>query len=133
MVAGTTPVLVHNCDPSDELLDMADMNIGNTNVASEVVLPNGVRGWGISAPRTLERLTPQVWTAVEATGHHTGCAEVGALCFAELGGNPIEGARAQAVKVGGGSNGHPMEEHGEEIGMCSACQRLFEFLGGGPK
>ena len=61
-----------------------------------------------------------------------GCAEIGALCMLELGGHPIEGARGQAVKVHGGGN-WPLEQHGEEIGFCPACERLFDHLGGGPK
>jgi len=132
VIAEGTSVLVHNCDPSDELLDMADANIGGTNVAAEVVTPNGARGFGVSAPRSLGQLTPQVRAAVQATGHHGGCAEIGALCFVELGGNSITGARGQAVKVAGGSKAHPIEEHGEELPFCEYCENLFDYLEGGP-
>ncbi len=86
VLAGTTPVLVHNCDPSDELLDMADANLNGTNVAAEVVAANGARGWGVSAQRSVEQLTPRVRVSAQATKHHLGCAEIGALCFVELGG-----------------------------------------------
>jgi hypothetical protein len=112
---------------------MADANIGGTNVAAEVVATNGAKGYGVSAPRSLSQMTPQVRAAVQATGHHGGCAEIGALCFIELGGSPIKGARGQAVKVGGGSKGHPMEQHGEELPFCEACDNLFRYLEGGPK
>jgi hypothetical protein len=90
VIAGATPVLVHNCgEASDELLDIADSSIGQTNVAAEAVATDGTRGFGTSQARDLEDLTPNVRTAVQATGHHGGCAEVGVLCDLERHGAPI--------------------------------------------
>jgi hypothetical protein len=124
---------VHNCnDPSDELLDHADANIGKTNVAAEVVAKDGTHGLGVSVARSPGSLTPQVRTAVEATGHHGGCAEIGALCDIESQGASIDGARGQAVHVMGGSQGYGPELHGEVKPFCPDCERLFGFLGGGP-
>jgi hypothetical protein len=132
--AGSAPVLVHNqCpDPSDELLNLADVNIGRTNVAAQVVAPNGARGWGISANRGLQQLTPQVRAAVQATGHRMTCAEIGALCFLEFLGTPIRGARGLAVKVTGGSKGYTYEQHGEVYPFCRDCEKLFDYIEGGP-
>ncbi|WP_268762426.1 polymorphic toxin-type HINT domain-containing protein [Kitasatospora griseola] len=133
VLAGTTPVLVHNCgDPTDELLDHADAHIGKTNVAAEVVATDGTRAFGISRARSLEELTPNVRTAVQATGHHGGCAEIGALCKLESGGAPITGARGQAVHVMGGTQDHPADLHGENLPFCQSCRNLFEYLEGGP-
>lgn len=133
VLAATTPVLVHNCggEPSDELLDLADANIGQTNVASEVVAQDGTRGLGVSARRGLDEMTPQVRTAVQATGHHGGCAEIGALCDIESQGASIVGARSIAVKVMGGDQGFPPEVHGEVVPHCKFCSALFRHLEGG--
>jgi RHS repeat-associated protein len=133
VVVSATPVLVHNCgEASDELLDMADANLnGTTNVAAEVVATDGGVGWGVSGPRTAAQLTPNVRVAAQATNHHMGCAEIGALCWLELGGHPIQGARGKAVKVHGGGN-WPLEVHGEDLDFCEACEKLFDFLEGGP-
>ncbi|MFF4155901.1 polymorphic toxin-type HINT domain-containing protein [Streptomyces sp. NPDC001678] len=134
VLAGGTPLLVHNCGggPSDELLDVADAHIGKTNVAAEVVAADGTRGFGVSGPRSLGELTPNVRAAVQATGHHGGCAEIGALCELEGHGAQIEGARGQAVHVMGGSQGHPVELHGEVLPFCGSCVNLFKYLEGGP-
>jgi hypothetical protein len=132
VVAGQTAVLVHNCGngPSDDLLDYADQNIGKTNVASEVTASNGATGYGVSTARASEELTPQVRKAVEATGHHGGCAEIGALCDLKSQGAPLAGSDLFAVKVAGGSQGYDYDEHGDPLEPCSACQSLFNFLNG---
>ncbi|MER6299585.1 RHS repeat-associated core domain-containing protein [Kitasatospora sp. NPDC001539] len=134
VLAGATPVLVHNCggEPSDELLDVADKNIGKTNVAAEVIATDGTRGFGVSVARSLDELTPKVRAAVQATGHHGGCAEIGALCELESRRAPIEGARGQAVYVMGGTKDHPADLHGEDLPFCPACRNLFRYLEGGP-
>ncbi|MFI2611710.1 polymorphic toxin-type HINT domain-containing protein [Kitasatospora sp. NPDC018614] len=134
VLAGATPVLVHNCggEPSDELLNLADAHIGKTNVAAEVVATDGTRGFGVSVARSLDELTPKVRAAVQATGHHGGCAEIGGLCELESRGAPIEGARGQAVHVMGGSQGHPADLHGEDLPFCASCRNLFRYLEGGP-
>ncbi|MDX8034804.1 polymorphic toxin-type HINT domain-containing protein [Lentzea sp. BCCO 10_0856] len=131
VLAGDMPVLVHNCgvdEPSDELLDLADSQIGKTNVASEVTAENGMKGRGISQRRGLDELTPQVRGAVDATGHHGGCGEIGALCQIEREGGSIWGAKAQSVDVMGGSEGYGPERHGAPRAMCPSCQKLFSYL-----
>jgi hypothetical protein len=132
-VAANAAVLVHNQDLpcSEGLADFADANIGRTNVASEVTNGNGAVGRGVSMPRAPEDLTPQVRTAAQATGHHLGCAEIGGLCDLETQGEPISPVSAESVKVAGGTQGFPFEEHLDPLPMCRACQNLFEYLNGG--
>jgi RHS repeat-associated protein len=126
VIAGTTPVLVHNC--SEELANLADANIGQTNVASEVTNAHGAKGYGTSQRRAAEDLPPSVRNAVNATGHHGGCAEIGALCDLADQGQPLTGLTADSVKVAGGSRGYPPEAHLEPVPMCSACTRVFDYL-----
>ncbi|MGW7357392.1 ricin-type beta-trefoil lectin domain protein [Streptomyces sp. NPDC054802] len=140
-LAGATPVLVHNdggndphvCEitgePSDELLDHADENAGQTNVAAQVFTADGQHNaLGISINRTLDDLTPNVRTAVQLTSHHGGCGEIGALCELERRGLPIGGARSQAVDVRGGSQGYGWDRHGAYREMCPNCRDLFTYL-----
>jgi hypothetical protein len=82
-------------------------------------------------PRTPEDLTPQVRNAAQVTGHHMGCAEIGALCDLEGQGEPISPLSAQSVKVAGGTQGFPYEDHLDPLPMCRACQSLFEYLNEG--
>ncbi|WP_285390640.1 polymorphic toxin-type HINT domain-containing protein [Streptomyces sp. RKAG337] len=131
VLAGATPVLVHNCgDASDELLDIADGHIGKTNTASEIVSADGKVGHGVSGARAPSALTPQVRTAAEATGHHRGCSEIGALCELELQGADLTGTKATTVKVMGGSQEYGPEAHGELYPKCPSCRALFDFLDG---
>ncbi|MDI5938957.1 ricin-type beta-trefoil lectin domain protein, partial [Micromonospora sp. DH15] len=131
VLAGDVSVLVHNCgEASDELLDLADESIGKTNTASEIVSVDGMVGRGVSGARELSDLTPQVRTAAEATGHHRGCSEIGALCELELQGAELAGAKATTVKVMGGSQEYGPEVHGEIYPKCPSCVRLFDFLDG---
>ncbi|WP_121004181.1 hypothetical protein [Saccharothrix australiensis] len=129
VVPGRSDVLVHNCgEPSDDLLAYADAHIDQTNVASEVTAVNGVTGYGISVSRTLDELTPEVRTAVQITGHHGGCGEIGGLCDLESRGHSIRGAGATSVDVKGGSEGYGWERHGAPRAMCGYCVELFKFL-----
>lgn len=131
MLAGAIPVLVHNCGgASDELLDIADENIGSTNTASEIVSADGKVGYGVSGARAPSALTPQVRTAAEATGHHRGCSEIGALCQLELQGADLRGTKATTVKVMGGTQEYGPEVHGELYPKCPSCRALFDFLDG---
>ncbi|MEW2505940.1 polymorphic toxin-type HINT domain-containing protein [Amycolatopsis sp. NPDC047767] len=131
VLAGTTPILVHNCnEASDELLDIADANIGRTNTASEITSADGRVGYGVSGARAPTALTPQVRTAAEATGHHMGCSEIGALCELELQGADLVGTKATTVKVMGGSQEYGPEQHGELYPKCPSCRALFDFLDG---
>ncbi|MBS2965834.1 hypothetical protein KGA66_22475 [Actinocrinis puniceicyclus] len=117
---------------SDELLNYADENIGRTNVAAEVVAQDGTHGFGLSMPRSLEDLTPAVRTAVEATGHHGGCAEIGGLCDIERQGASIYGSHGLAIHVMGGTQEYPAEVHGELKPLCPDCTSLFDYLKASP-
>ncbi|WP_265737357.1 hypothetical protein [Actinacidiphila yanglinensis] len=130
VLAGTTPVLVHNCGsgPSDELLDLAEGNIGKTNVASEVTASNGAKGYGVSVGHDTSTLTRQVRQAVEETSRRGGCAEVEELCDLESQGAPLAGAGPAAVNVAGGSQGYDYTGHGDNLFPCPACQRMFKYL-----
>ncbi|WP_069766809.1 ricin-type beta-trefoil lectin domain protein [Streptomyces sp. LUP30] len=141
VLAGAKPVLVHNdggadphvceitSEPSDDLLDHADDNAGQTNVAAQVFTADGQHSaLGISTNRSLDDLTPNVRTAVQITEHHGGCGEIGALCDLESRGLPIGGARSQAVDVRGGSQGYGWDRHGAPREMCPNCRKLFTYL-----
>lgn len=129
VVVGDSPILLHNCgEPSDELLDLADANIGKTNVASEVTSAGGLKGYGVSGHRNVNQLTPDVRSAVEETGHHGGCGEVGGLCDNERQGGSIWNARSESVDVMGGSETYGPERHGAPRAMCPSCQKLFKYL-----
>jgi RHS repeat-associated protein len=128
VLAGITPILVHNC--GEGLAELADLSIGKTNVAAEVTNGSGQVGRGVSRARSAGELTPQVRVAAEATGHHMGCAEIGGLCDLELKQAPLTGLSSEAVKVAGGSKGYTYEQHLGSEPMCSACTRLFDYLNG---
>lgn len=129
-LVGDAPVLVHNCgEPSDELLDLADSHIGRTNVASEVTAKDGTKGYGVSGSRTSDELTKDVRGAVEATGHHGGCGEIGGLCDIESQDASIWGATAESVDVMGGTEDYGPERHGAPRAMCPSCRKLFDYLG----
>ncbi|MEJ2851905.1 MULTISPECIES: RHS repeat-associated core domain-containing protein [unclassified Saccharothrix] len=129
IVVGTSGVLVHNDgEPSDDLLDYADVNVGRTNVACEVTARDGAKGYGISQRRSLDDLTPEVRTATQITGHHRGCGEIGALCDLESRGHSIYGSTPQSVDVQGGSEGYGWDRHGAPREPCPACRDLFEYL-----
>jgi len=110
------------------LLDLADQSIGKTNVASEITASNGAKAYGVSQARSMASLTPKVREAVEAAGHHAGCAEIGALCDLELGGAPLSGVQVVAVKVAGGSQGYDYAEHGDLLDPCPLCQSMLNYL-----
>jgi cytidine deaminase len=78
-----------------------------------------------------EDLTLNVRTAAEATGHHMGCAEIGALCDLESQGEPLVDLSAQAVKVTGGSQGYPVEDHLDPVAPCGACRAVLDYLNDG--
>lgn len=69
--------------------------------------------------------------AVEATGHHGGCAEVGGLCDLESQGAPLEGAQSAGVKVAGYKHGYDYAQHCQAFQPCGACRRLFQYINGG--
>ncbi|MCS0637856.1 LamG domain-containing protein [Streptomyces sp. LP05-1] len=139
VLAGATPVLVHNCgEADDDLLDFADdalsMSPGSRpNVATKVTSAKGGHVRLSYATDTRSgAMPPQTARAVANSGHHGGCGEIGCAIQLEKAGIPLEGATFQSVKIGGGGRGNsfPIEDHGELIAPCPACQRFLPLIGG---
>ncbi|MYS20299.1 intein C-terminal splicing region/RHS repeat-associated core domain-containing protein [Streptomyces sp. DvalAA-14] len=143
VLAGNTPVLVHNCDEADDdLLDFAD-NIMNTTksgpggrpaTASKITSADGKVRYATSADTRTGSLPEKTARAIADAQGHGGCAEIN--CAAALENDSIElrGATVQTVKIGGGGwkDGGPMwsyEEHGDLLGPCPSCQRTLPLLG----
>jgi len=133
VVAGNTPVLVHNCG-EDALQNYADsLRPGaakkGPHVAAEYTSPSGNTYYGHNG----HGLSPQPGGALERalkdSGHHGGCAEVMCLIQAEAaeGAAGIVGGSMRAVRVRGlNSQG---SAHGTPISPCpNACQPLLNIL-----
>jgi len=139
VLAGATPVLVHNCgEADDDLLDFADEALSMSpesrpNVATKITSADGehVR-FSYATDTRSGALPPQTARAVANSGHHGGCGEVGCAIQFESAGIPLEGATFQSVRIGGGGRGNsfPIEDHGELIAPCPACQRFLPQIGG---
>ncbi|MEU3049640.1 RHS repeat-associated core domain-containing protein [Streptomyces sp. NPDC006984] len=139
VVAGATPVLVHNCgEADDDLLDFADEALSMSpesrpNVATKITSADGEHVRFAYATDTRSgAMPPQTARAVANSGHHGGCGEVGCAIQFESAEIPLEGATFQSVKIGGGGRGNsfPIEDHGELIAPCPACQRFLPQIGG---
>ncbi|MFF3068611.1 RHS repeat-associated core domain-containing protein [Kitasatospora sp. NPDC057936] len=139
VLAGTTPVLVHNCGEADEdLLDFADaaLNIppaDRPNVATKIISADGQHTDMSYAVDTRTGTMPEKTArAVADSAHHGGCGEVGCAIKFEANGIPLAGSTFQSVKIGGGGRGNsfPLLEHGELIGPCPACKRFLQVIGG---
>jgi len=127
---------VHNC-ADDDLLDFADEALSidpsvRPNVATKATSPDGRVTYSYATDTRSGSLPPTTARAVAQSAHHGGCGEVGCAAALELAGSPLEGAVYQSVKIGGGGRGNsfPLEEHGELIGPCPACQRFLPLIGG---
>ncbi|MEU0909906.1 hypothetical protein, partial [Streptomyces althioticus] len=139
VLAGATPVLVHNCgEADDDLLDFADEALSMSpesrpNVATKITSADGehVR-FSYATDTRSGAMPPQTARAVANSGHHGGCGEVGCAIQFESAGIPLEGATFQSVRIGGGGRGNsfPIEDHGELIAPCPACQRFLPQIGG---
>ncbi|MGW3957752.1 polymorphic toxin-type HINT domain-containing protein [Streptomyces sp. NPDC004752] len=139
VLAGATPVLVHNCgEAADDLLDFADEALSMSpesrpNVATKITSADGEHVRFAYATDTRSgAMPPQTARAVANSGHHGGCGEVGCAIQFENAGIPLEGSTFQSVMIGGGGRGNsfPIENHGELIGPCLACQRFLPLIGG---
>lgn len=138
VVAGNTPVLVHNCEADDDLLDFADeaLNMApevRPNVATKITSADGTQARFAYATDTRTGvMPPQTARAVANSGHHGGCGEVGCAIQFEEAGIPLEGSTFQSVRIGGGGRGkaYPLEDHGSLISPCPACQRFLPLIGG---
>ncbi|MET9438116.1 polymorphic toxin-type HINT domain-containing protein [Streptomyces sp. NPDC006551] len=139
VLAGAAPVLVHNCgEADDDLLDFADEALSMSpesrpNVATKITSADGehVR-FSYATDTRSGAMPPQTARAVANSGHHGGCGEVGCAIQFESAGIPLEGATFQSVRIGGGGRGNsfPIENHGELIAPCPACQRFLPQIGG---
>jgi hypothetical protein len=114
------------------LLEYADEKIYETNVVAMVIAANGRRVFGTSGVLDPVDYGPELWAAIQVTGHRGGCAEVYALSVLESEGVSLVGAHAQAVRVAGVGGLYTNAEHGTLIPMCSHCVALFTHLRGGP-
>lgn len=139
VLAGATPVLVHNCgEAADDLLDFADEALNMSpesrpNVATKITSADGEHVRFAYAMDTRSgTMPPQTARAVANSGHHGGCGEVGCVIQFENAEIPLEGSTFQSVMIGGGGRGNsfPIENHGELIAPCLACQRFLPLIGG---
>lgn len=130
VLAGETPVLVHNCD----LSDYADSvrNEPGVKFASEYTSPSGAKYYGRN--RHGEQAEGPLADALERADHHGGCAEVHCLiqAQAEEGPDAAKGGTMRTVKTR--NNSMPTSNaagHGEPAHPCGRCGRLLEDLGVG--
>ena len=127
MLAGATPVLVHNCN----LGDYADSvrNESGVKFASEYTSPSGAKYYGRN--KHGQQAEGPLADALERTGHHGGCAEVHCLIQAQAAEGPeaIRGGTMRTVRTR--NNSMPTSNtdgHGEPAHPCGRCGRLLEDL-----
>ncbi|WP_406000906.1 polymorphic toxin-type HINT domain-containing protein [Streptomyces sp. NBC_00829] len=127
VLAGATPVLVHNCN----LGDYADSvrNEPGVKFASEYTSPSGAKYYGRN--KHGQQAEGPLADALERTGHHGGCAEVHCLIQAQAAEGPeaIRGGTMQTVRTR--NNSMPTSNtdgHGEPAHPCGRCGRLLEDL-----
>jgi RHS repeat-associated protein len=127
VLAGTTPVLVHNCN----LGDYADSvrNEPGVKFASEYTSPSGAKYYGRN--RHGQQAEGPLADALERAGHHGGCAEVHCLiqAQAEEGPEATRGGTMRTVRTR--NNSMPTSNtdgHGEPAHPCGRCGRLLEDL-----
>ncbi|MGW1228320.1 polymorphic toxin-type HINT domain-containing protein [Streptomyces sp. NPDC002530] len=132
VLAEATPVLVHNCD--DPLQTYADsLRAKATNkgphVAAEYTSPSGQTYYGHNGHGMSPEAGGDLEQAIQAAGHHGGCAEVMCLIQAEAaeGSGGIRGGSMRAVRVRSlRSTGNA---HGTPISPCpNACTPLLRNL-----
>ncbi|MEW2162207.1 RHS repeat-associated core domain-containing protein [Streptomyces sp. NPDC007084] len=127
VLAGATPVLVHNCN----LGDYADSvrNEPGVKFASEYTSPSGAKYYGRN--KHGQQAEGPLADALERTGHHGGCAEVHCLIQAQAAEGPeaIRGGTMRTVRTR--NNSMPTSNtdgHGEPAHPCGRCGRLLEDL-----
>ncbi|MCM1976546.1 polymorphic toxin-type HINT domain-containing protein [Streptomyces sp. G1] len=105
VLAGTTPVLVHNtngleCDLR-AYTDLARLAPGkNEGAASVLLTPSGNTYFDISTRRTgeaLRSLPLPLRRVIGQTGHHGGCAEIGCIAQAMEAGDLVRGSSSLAM------------------------------------
>ncbi|WP_369169565.1 polymorphic toxin-type HINT domain-containing protein [Streptomyces sp. R28] len=132
VLAGATPVLVHNCDDGDPLGEYADevRNESGVKFASEYTSPSGQKYYGRN--KHGQQAEGPLAEALDEVGHHGGCAEVHCLIQAQAAEGPtaIRGGTMRTVKSR--NNSMPTSNtagHGEPATPCGRCARLLEHLG----
>ncbi|WP_415952272.1 polymorphic toxin-type HINT domain-containing protein [Streptomyces sp. KLOTTS4A1] len=131
VVAGAAPVLVHNCPPSQELQDTADIaEAYGAEYAAEYTSPSG----NTYRAHNKEQLTapPGMEDVFDEFDHHGGCAETKCLikAYAAEGPAAIRGGHMDVVHVGDDDDGN--WEHGDTARPCGRCSRLKKGLFIGP-
>ncbi|MFI6864544.1 polymorphic toxin-type HINT domain-containing protein [Streptomyces sp. NPDC050421] len=127
VLAGATPVLVHNCN----LSGYADSirNEPGVKFASEYTSPSGAKYYGRN--KHGQQAEGSLADAIERTGHHGGCAEVHCLIQAQAAEGPeaIRGGTMRTVKSRNNSmpTSNPVG-HGEPGRPCGLCKGLLEYL-----
>ncbi|GAA2163171.1 RHS repeat-associated core domain-containing protein [Glycomyces lechevalierae] len=129
VATGDSNFLTHNCG----LQEFADSQreVGGTKFASEYTSPSGETYLSTNRHGTSAEIEamPELQDAVEAAGHHGGCAEVGCLiqAYKREGVGAITGGTMQTINVR-----NPMSsrsgEHGSPASPCGRCNRLLTAL-----
>ncbi|GIF18204.1 RHS repeat-associated protein [Actinoplanes tereljensis] len=119
VLAGTTPVLVHNCGaepgpaPAGSTLeDYRQANLGTNapRFVTEYTSPNGNRYYGRTTPGGVDIEPGSVLDDV-LRGRHTGCSEVCALNEAQKAGDEIFGGSFRTLKTNSGEAVNPCEDY----------------------
>ncbi|WP_143074841.1 Hint domain-containing protein [Streptomyces mangrovisoli] len=105
VLAGTTPILVHNTDALKcdlrAYTDLARLAPGkNEGAASVLLTPSGNAYFDISTRRAgeaLRSLPLSLRRVIEQTGHHGGCAEIGCIAQAMEAGDLVRGSSSLAM------------------------------------
>ncbi len=118
VLAGTTPVLVHNCSaepgpaPAGSTLDdyrQANLGTNAPRFVTEYTSPNGKRYYGRTTPGGVDIESGSVLDDV-LRGRHTGCSEVCALNEAQKAGDEIFGGTFRTLKTNSGQDVDPCED-----------------------
>ncbi|MCX5613492.1 polymorphic toxin-type HINT domain-containing protein [Streptomyces sp. NBC_00047] len=132
VLAGATPVLVHNTGGCDPLLTYANKhrNDVGTKFVSEYTSPSGALYKG----RNRHGITPSgpLANALSDAGHHGGCAEVHCLIKAQAaeGNAGIQGGSMRTLISK--NNSMPTSNttgHGDKATPCGRCKRVLDSLG----
>lgn len=132
--AAPTPAKPAAAPSRDPLQHFANSQreVPGTKSASEYTSPSGRKYYSTNRHGMAGELEnmPELRNAVEAAGHHGGCAEVGCLiqAYRAEGPSAITGGIMRTVNVR-----NPMSsragEHGTPAFPCGRCQRLLGLLG----
>ncbi|WP_328917514.1 MULTISPECIES: hypothetical protein [unclassified Streptomyces] len=128
VLAGDTPVLVHNCDSLVDYANSVRNEPGTNSIPYES--PSGAKYYGRN--KHGQQADGDLAEALEEAGHHGGCAEVSCLIQAQKaeGSDAIRGGTMRMVKSR--NNSMPTSNttgHGEPATPCGRCERLLDNLG----